>query len=50
MLGLPRVVLTCGSDNVGSRRVIERCGGVLDAEYVTPQAAGLVRRYVIALR
>jgi predicted acetyltransferase len=28
-LGLPRVLITCDTDNVGSRRTIERNGGVL---------------------
>jgi predicted acetyltransferase len=30
-LGLPRVLLTCDQDNIGSARTIERAGGVLDS-------------------
>lgn len=29
-LGLERVLVTCDDDNVGSRRTIERCGGVYE--------------------
>jgi predicted acetyltransferase len=29
-LGLPEVLVTCGEDNIGSRRVIEANGGVLE--------------------
>ena len=29
-LGLDRVLVTCDADNMGSRRTIERCGGVLE--------------------
>jgi predicted acetyltransferase len=31
-LGLDRVLLTCDTDNIGSRKVIEKNGGRLDAE------------------
>ena len=39
-LGLPRVLLVCEGDNVGSARTIEKAGGVLEE-------AGTVRRYWI---
>jgi predicted acetyltransferase len=29
-LGIERVLVTCDDDNAGSRRTIERCGGVLE--------------------
>ena len=29
--GVGRVLVTCDQDNVGSRTVIESCGGVLDS-------------------
>lgn len=45
-LGLREVLLTCDSDNVGSRRVIERNGGRLASE--SPGGNGvLVARYLI---
>lgn len=28
--GIPQVLVTCDSDNAGSRRVVEACGGVLE--------------------
>ncbi len=48
-LGVDRALLTCDVANLGSRGVIERCGGVLDAEYVPSQSPVPVRRYYIAL-
>lgn len=44
-LGLARVLVTCDDDNVGSARVIESCGGVL--ENVVPGRDGSLprRRY-----
>jgi predicted acetyltransferase len=29
-IGLERVLVTCDDDNVGSAKVIENCGGVLE--------------------
>jgi predicted acetyltransferase len=46
-LGIARARLTCDADNVGSRTVIERCGGALDSE--SYEGARLVRRYWISL-
>ncbi len=48
-LGIDRVLLTCDSDNFGSRRVIEENGGALDAEEVSSQSGKLIRRYWIEL-
>lgn len=44
-LGLQRLLVTCAEDNVASRRVVERCGGVLEdvrrgtCRYWVPTAA-----------
>jgi predicted acetyltransferase len=51
---MKRVMLTCGDDNVGSRKIIEKNGGVLDkvCEYnegVAGPFQGIVRRYWIDL-
>ena len=46
-LGLDRVLLTCKVDNEGSRRTIERNGGVLDD--IRDAEIGRVRRYWIPL-
>jgi len=50
-LGLGRVLLTCDDDNIGSYKVIERCGGVLEnkIEVDTDFGPRLKRRYWIAL-
>lgn len=45
--GLSDVLLTCDSDNIGSRRIIERNGGQLASESVSPQSGVLVVRYWI---
>lgn len=49
-LGMGEVLVTCDEDNVGSMRVIERCGGVL--EDIRPIADGVPakRRYWITSR
>lgn len=47
-LGIDPAMITCDADNVGSRRIIERCGGVLDAEYLHEGSAKL--RFWIATR
>jgi predicted acetyltransferase len=46
-LGLARVLVTCDESNVGSRRVIERCGGVYEDTYRGEDAPQGVRRYWI---
>ena len=46
-LGLERVLLTCDSDNIGSRKVIEHNGGQLASESSEPPDGILVARYWI---
>lgn len=41
------VLVTCGVDNVGSRRVIERCGGAFDGVVHDPHERVDKRRYWI---
>jgi predicted acetyltransferase len=49
-LGLVSIVLVCREDNVGSRRIIERCGGLLQERFTDADApTRMKRRYVIAL-
>lgn len=36
-LGLSQVLITCDVDNVGSRKVIEKCGGVLESVTNDPE-------------
>lgn len=47
--GLTRVRITCDADNIGSIRVIEKNGGVLDAEAPSRDRAARIRQYWIAL-
>ncbi|MFI6958520.1 GNAT family N-acetyltransferase [Nocardia sp. NPDC050408] len=45
-LGIDRALITCDNDNLGSRRIIESCGGVLES--VEPNSDGtIIRRYWI---
>ncbi len=44
--GVARVLVTCDDDNVGSRTVIERCGGVFES-HVDDENGVLQRRYWI---
>ncbi|MGW8882292.1 GNAT family N-acetyltransferase [Streptomyces mirabilis] len=46
-MGLGRVLITCGDDNVASARTIERNGGVLEDVRTTDE--GIKRRYWITL-
>jgi predicted acetyltransferase len=45
--GVGRVLVTCDDDNLGSRAVIESCGGVLDSVVPRDNDAAPVRRYWI---
>jgi predicted acetyltransferase len=48
--GLQRVLLTCADDNIGSARIIESCGGVLENIEPHPDNPDtLMRRYWIEL-
>lgn len=46
-LGISRVLVTCDRDNIGSRKAIERNGGVLENEVA--EDGSMTRRYWIAL-
>jgi predicted acetyltransferase len=46
-LGIDRVLLTCDVENVGSQKVIERCGGIFENTIENPQTKGKERRYWI---
>ncbi len=48
-LGIDRVLLTVGTGNEPSIRVIEACGGVMEDERVEAETGVLYRRYWIAL-
>jgi predicted acetyltransferase len=47
--GIERVLVTCASENLASRRVIEKNGGVLESESFSEQAGRITRRYWIEL-
>jgi predicted acetyltransferase len=47
--GLDRVLLTCDTDNIASARIIEKNGGVLASQGVSPISQTYVSRYWIAL-
>ena len=46
-LGIERALVTCDVDNLGSRSVIERCGGVFESVSFDPNLAVQKRRYWI---
>lgn len=48
-LGIERVLITCDADNVGSYRIIEANGGVLENEIIIPGSSLPKRRYWIDL-
>jgi predicted acetyltransferase len=45
LLGLERVLVTCDADNVGSAKVIENCGGILENVVPGPRGSVSKRRY-----
>ncbi|WP_429428583.1 GNAT family N-acetyltransferase [Nocardia sp. GAS34] len=45
-IGIRDILVTCGKDNEGSRRIIESCGGVLESVEPSPNGT-LHRRYWI---
>ncbi|MEA3367015.1 MAG: GNAT family N-acetyltransferase [Planctomycetota bacterium] len=48
-LGLPRVLITCDTDNLASARIIEKNGGVFENEARSRQTGKMKRRYWIDL-
>jgi predicted acetyltransferase len=48
-LGLPRVLLTCDENNEASRRTIEKCGGVFENRFESPDLPEAKLRYWITL-
>jgi predicted acetyltransferase len=44
-LGMASALVTCDADNVASRRVIEKNGGVFAGEGVSPESGKTVLRY-----
>ncbi len=48
-LGLDRVLITCDEDNIGSRRVIEKAGGVLEDAIANPTTGKRTLRFWVAL-
>jgi predicted acetyltransferase len=47
--GLARVRITCDAGNIPSNRVIEKNGGIFDAEVPSHDRARLIRQYWIPL-
>lgn len=48
-IGLTRVMLTCDQDNAASRRVIEKNGGVLTSEAISPSSGKPIYQFWIEL-
>ncbi len=49
-MGLDHVLVTCDTDNIGSARIIEKNGGVLENEVISDISGKPVSRYWIELR
>lgn len=47
--GLERVLITCDDDNVASRKIIGRSGGLFEGAEKSPRSGNLVNRYWISL-
>jgi len=46
-LGMDKVLITCDADNIGSSKVIEKCGGIFEAMTSEPELKIQKRRYWI---
>jgi predicted acetyltransferase len=44
-LGIRSALITCNADNVGSRKVVESCGGIFEGTLDCPEEGVLKRRY-----
>ncbi len=44
-LGIRRALITCDEHNIGSRKVIEACGGIFEGMIDDPESNGRKRRY-----
>jgi predicted acetyltransferase len=48
-IGLPRVMVTCDADNIGSARIIEKNGGAYEGQGISNNSGKLVNRYWIEI-
>jgi len=48
-LGIERALVTCDDSNVGSQKVVETCGGVLEGTIPCPETGVQKRRYWISI-
>ena len=48
-MGLERVLVTCDHDNIGSKKIIEKNGGVLSGQGISPSSHKVVLQYWIEL-
>ncbi|WP_331280384.1 GNAT family N-acetyltransferase [Bacillus sp. UNC322MFChir4.1] len=48
-LGLEKVLITCDKANIGSAKTIQRVGGILENEVISPNTGEIVQRYWIEL-
>ena len=46
-IGLRDVIITCNKDNLGSAKVIENCGGVLQEELYSQAFGCIMQKYII---
>jgi predicted acetyltransferase len=48
-LGLEKVLVTCDKKNIASARTIQKVGGILENEVISPDSGEVVQRYWIQL-
>lgn len=47
LLGIPHLILCCNKENIASAKVIQSCGGKLDAEFYSETFDAVIQRYLI---
>ena len=48
-LGLEKVLITCDKVNIGSAKTIQKVGGILENEVISPDTGEIIQRYWIEL-
>ncbi|MDM5152619.1 GNAT family N-acetyltransferase [Bacillus sp. DX1.1] len=48
-LGLEKVLITCDKANIGSAKTIQKVGGILEDEVISPNTGEIVQRYWIEI-
>ncbi len=49
VIGIKEVIVTCDKSNIASAKVIENCGGIIEAEFYSSTFKSEIQKYVIKI-